>query len=225
MAIDHAILAQHTLLDLSTDSLQAALQAQELGIVRRMQHMARLLLAQYGHDVIARLQSHLSDTVRGWACFTIAELPALSLSERLERMTPLANDEHLSVREWSWLALRPHVIQAPAQAVELLLDWSQSPSERLRRFSCEILRPRGLRCKHIAHFKENPAAALPILHALRHDHSTYVQDSVANWLCDAAKTQPEWVRALCRNWALEIMPELAYSPRRIRSRKRGNQAH
>lgn len=207
LAIDHAILAQHTLPQLSPASLRAALRAQELSILQRMKQMAQVLLSQYGQEVITQLQVHVSDTVRGWACFIIAELPALSLRERLERIAPLADDPHDGVREWSWLALRPHVVAAPAQAVEHLLEWSQSPSERLRRFSCEILRPRGRRCSHIDAFKSNPDTALPILEALRNDHSIYVQDSVANWLSDAAKSQPEWVRALCQNWALETVPE------------------
>ncbi|WP_394061295.1 DNA alkylation repair protein [Alcaligenes sp. WGS1538] len=225
LAIDHAVLARHALPDLSPHSLTAALKAQELGILQRMKQMANVLLAQYGQGITAYLQTHVSDTVRGWACFIIAELPALSLRERLDKIAPLANDEHFGVREWSWLALRPYVVAAPSLAVEQLRDWSLSPSERLRRFSCEILRPRGVWCPHIADFKINPAAALPILEALRNDSSIYVQDSVANWLNDAAKSQPEWVRALCQSWAQETVPEHARAALRVLQRAQRKLVH
>ena len=98
------------------------------------------------------------------------------------------------------MALRPHLALELDAAIAELSAWTASPSERLRRFASEALRPRGVWCAHIAALKQEPGRALPILSPLRADPSGYVQDSVANWLNDAAKSQPGWVRALCAQW-------------------------
>ncbi|MGB5870014.1 MAG: HEAT repeat domain-containing protein [Albidovulum sp.] len=176
--------------------------AAALGITRRMDLAARLLAGVPGAD-LARLQSHPSDTVRGWACYSVAQATGTSLTSALAAIRPLADDPHFGVREWAWLALRPHLASQPQAAVALLADWTTEPSDFLRRYASEAIRPRGVWCKHIAAFQEEPALGLPVLEPLRSDPARYVQDSVANWLNDAAKSQPDWVRGLCDRWSVE----------------------
>ena len=53
---------------------------------------------------------------------------------------------------------------------------------------------------HVALFKRQPELAEAMLEALADDPERYVQDSVGNWLNDAGKTQPQWLRALCARW-------------------------
>ena len=176
------------------------------GITKRMALAAQLLLE--ANVDLAQLQGHASDTVRGWACFAIAAQAQWSLPQQLAAMRPLADDGHFGVREWAWLALRPHLAASLDDAIGQLAPWTADPSERVRRFACEALRPRGVWCAHIPELKQQPQLALPLLQPLRADPAVYVQDSVANWLNDAAKSQPEWVRSLCAQW-LQESPDAA----------------
>ena len=101
------------------------------------------------------------------------------------------------------MAVRPHIAADLDNAIALLAGWTAEPSERLRRFASEATRPRGVWCAHLGPLRQQPETALPILEPLRADPAPYVQDSVGNWLNDASKDRPDWVRSLCAQWSAE----------------------
>lgn len=217
LALDQSVLVRAVFPELSPKTWHAVDAACQLGILKRMAAMGAALLAELGETGIAQCKLHPADTVRGWACFMIGAQPQWSLQERLAAIEPLADDEHFGVREWAWMAVRPHLVQDLDFAIAQLSAWTVKPSERLRRFACEVLRPRGVWCAHIPALKREPQQLLPILHPLRADASVYVQDSVANWLNDAAKDQSGWVQALCAQW---LADDASAATRRICQRAR-----
>ena len=200
IAVNQAKLMRAVFHGLSSPALKAIDAACELGVLKRMARIGEVLLDELGAAGIAKCSSHGADTVRGWACFMVGAQSGLDVAGRLAAVRPLADDAHFGVREWAWMAVRPHLAQELDSSITHLARWTVEPSEHLRRFASEALRPRGVWCAHIASLKREPGKALPILSSLRADPSNYVQDSVANWLNDAAKDQPDWVRGLCAEW-------------------------
>jgi 3-methyladenine DNA glycosylase AlkC len=57
--------------------------------------------------------------------------------------------------------------------------------------------------KKIDELKEHPEKGIPLLDPLKSDTSKYVRDSVGNWLNDASKTRPDWVKNVCARWEKE----------------------
>jgi len=206
LCVDFVALMRSAVPPVDAATLSAMQAAQNEGIVRRMQVAGELLAASLGEAGFARLSAHSSDTVRGWAAYLLAVLPDMSLAQRLERIKPLADDAHYAPREWAWLALRPQMAAELEHCIALLEPWTLAPSANLRRFASESLRPRGVWCAHIKALKDKPELGLPLLEPLQADSSTYVQDSVANWLNDASKSQPDWVRSLCERWQQSSNP-------------------
>ncbi|WP_295516362.1 DNA alkylation repair protein [uncultured Stenotrophomonas sp.] len=201
LVVDFATLLQ-TVAALPDAAVHRMRDAASKGITQRMA-LAATLLREAEQGDVTHWQSHPSDTVRGWICYLIGSDASLGLAEKLQSIQPLADDQHFGVREWAWLAVRADLVAAPLQALTLLLPWVDEASPYLRRFACEALRPRGVWAAHIALFKQQPQHVLPLLEALANDPERYVQDSVGNWLNDASKTQPEWVRDLCARWQRE----------------------
>lgn len=199
LAVDFAALLQAVAPTLPQASMQRMRAAAGKGITQRMA-LAAALLREAGQGEAQHWQAHPSDTVRGWACYLIGGDAQAALTDKLQAMRPLADDAHFGVREWAWLALRSDIVAEPLETLALLQPWTQQRSRHLRRFACEALRPRGVWATHIALFKQQPGHALPLLEALADDPERYVQDSVGNWLNDAGKSQPGWVRDVCARW-------------------------
>ena len=201
LAIDQAVLLRAVVPEADDDLLAQADHAQSLGILKRMARIGAALADRPRTIGVERLAAHPSDTVRGWACFLIAARSTAGPGPLLEDLRDLADDEHFSVREWAWMAARPVLVADLDTSILILAGWTGDSSERLRRFASEALRPRGVWAAHIGVLKEEPERGEPILTPLRADTSRYVQDSVANWINDAAKTRPDWALDLCHRWA------------------------
>ena len=154
-------------------------------------------------DFLPIISTHKADLVRCWATVIIAKTPTLNINQTLQKMEPFASDKHFNVRECAWSAVRENIIQNLDESIKILSKWATSEDENIRRFASEATRPRGVSSEHIKELKKNPELGLPILEPLKSDKSKYVQDSVGNWLNDASKTRPEFVRELCIRWEQE----------------------
>lgn len=178
-----------------------------LGITKRMELVADALIQTHGAEAIELCIGHRSDLVRGWGAYVIGRLEDAkgkpALKQRLGWVRPLADDANPGVREWAWIGMRPRIAAALDESFELLGPWTASASANIRRYASEITRPRGVWCAHLNELKREPARGLAILEPMRADPTKYVQDSVANWLNDASKSDPAWVRGVCKRWLRE----------------------
>jgi 3-methyladenine DNA glycosylase AlkC len=175
-------------------------QATGLGVTKRMELAAAIVSEQLDPKKLNALSLHPSDTVRGWAAYAIKIDSSLSLESRLDRVRPFADDNHFGVREWAWLAVRPAVAEDIKRSIDLLVPWAADSSANIRRFSIEVTRPRGVWSKHIAELKTTLNLGEDLLDRVMEDSSRYVQDSCANWLNDASKSNPGWVVSYCEQW-------------------------
>lgn len=172
----------------------------------------------FGHplrDAVAdALARHPSDIARSWAAQWV-QCSDLPLAGKLASVRRFAADAHFGVREVAWMAVRDEVVGDADAAIALLVPWVRDEDPNLRRFASEATRPRGVWCAQVPALKAEPWRALPLLEPLRADTSRYVQNSVANWLNDASRTQPQWVQEVCARWSRDSgAPATAYITRR-----------
>ena len=210
LAVDMATLLRAVLSEMSLDDLVDELgpiadSVVEQGVMQRVEHIGRALYAvcrerEDGPELLQTLATHPADVVRNWATFALVAAPSRSLADRLMIVRPFAADTHFGVRECAWMAVRPALMVELATGLALLQPWVVDVDPNVRRFAIEGTRPRGVWCPHITTLKEQPELGLPLLEPVRADPERYVQLSVANWLNDASKSAPDWVRAVCERW-------------------------
>lgn len=209
LAIDLPVLVRAVVLDIGLNPEHERLQ-DTLAMLKSFKPMKRHgLIAHALYDMTAqseapdtvaqRLVTHPSDVARGWACEWV-RYSGWPLDRQLQAQTRLAADPHFGVREMAWAALREQVIEHLPQALQLLRPWTQHSDPNRRRFAIELTRPKGVWCAPIRVLQAQPQLALHLLEPLRADPSRYVQNSVANWLNDASKTQAAWVEKVCQQW-------------------------
>ncbi|MGE6858384.1 DNA alkylation repair protein [Bacillus sp. FSL K6-2841] len=212
LAVNHMTLIQHVLPSVGLDyrlgevSSEIAKQKAESGMkaIRLIGQLLDDVLREENEEkqakVLQAFAHHVSDSVRCWAAY-MNKQSLSTMEEKLAYIQPFAADYHFGVREIAWMSVRESLSLQLDQSIEHLTEWAKSEDENIRRFSVESIRPRGVWTKHIELLKQEPERALPILNLLKSDPSTYVQDSVGNWLNDASKTQPNWVTNLCDQWS------------------------
>lgn len=212
LAVNHMTLIQHVLpsvgLEHRLDDVSSEITKQKAESGMKAIRLIGQLLDDVLHEeneekqteVLQVFAHHVSDSVRCWAAY-MNKQSLSTLEEKLAYIQPFAADHHFGVREIAWMSVRESLSLQLDQSIEHLTEWAKSEDENLRRFSLEAIRPRGVWTKHIELLKQEPERALPILNLLKSDPSTYVQNSVGNWLNDASKTQPNWVTNLCDQWS------------------------
>lgn len=183
--------------------------ASGIGIVQKLEYIAANLNEQFGFKKFEQFSSHKSDLIRSLGCYLLAKQP-FSFEDKLKLMTRLADDQNTGVREWAWLAIRKEFAQDLIKNISYLVRFTNQ-SANLRRFVCELSRPRGVWCRHILELRESPWLGLKIIEPLKSDEAKYVQLSVGNWLNDASKTQSDWVKELCFKWQQESPTNHTYT--------------
>jgi 3-methyladenine DNA glycosylase AlkC len=182
----------------------------QIGIAQRMRTAADHLIRYSDESSVRALAHHQSDTVRGIAAFAVAQLSrGAGVPALLSSIENFADDQHFGVREWAWMAVRDDLAEDLEEAIAALVAWTSSPQPFVRRFAIEVLRPRGVWAKHIAALRAQPERGMSLLDPLKREREKYVQDSVANWLNDAAKDHPAWVLAVCERWLRECRGDAA----------------
>ncbi len=96
--------------------------------------------------------------------------------------------------------IRSLLLAEPERCLRVLLEWTQSDSQHVRRLASEGTRPRLPWGQRLPFLIEDPRPTRPILEALRDDPEEYVRRSVANHWNDIAKDHPEYVVQALSTW-------------------------
>ena len=195
---------------------------EELELKARIEAIAQELVARLPDDVPATLQAlvdclgdpmpaegdalpgeadgerHAGSGLRGmqvWPLTRFVELRGLHHPKE-----SLAALKEMTRRFTGEFAVRPFLDADPEGTLAVLIGWTSSSDQHVRRLCSEGSRPRlpwGMRLKG---FVKDPEPLFPLLERLIDDPEEYVRRSVANSLNDIAKDHPDRVVEVCTAW-------------------------
>jgi len=126
----------------------------------------------------------------------------------LAHFEPSMHAQHaLTQRFTAEFSIRPFLQHHPRKTLRRLMEWTQDPSEHVRRLVSEGTRPRLPWAPRLPDFQADPQPVLQLLEQLRDDPSLYVRRSVANNLNDIGKDHPELLMETARSWLLGASAE------------------
>ncbi len=205
LAVDQLKLLKLVLIDIKKEdwyiNFETAINAQKKPTANSNTKVIGEVLATLteNRSVYDKLKTHTSDLVRCWSCWA-QSMHCNTIEKLLGEMQMYAADTHFGVREVVIFATKESIIEDLDKAINILKKWTVNSDANIRRYAIEVLRPIGVWTKKITVFQEKPEKAMHILDQLKSDESKYVKDAVGNWLNDASKSKPEWVKNLCENW-------------------------
>jgi 3-methyladenine DNA glycosylase AlkC len=142
----------------------------------------------------------------GWLIWPVTSAVAV---RGVEEGTPEAFDDamrllaELTERLTAEFAIRTLLRHDLDRALAIVLDWTTSDNDHVRRLASEGTRPYLPWAVRVREIVANPGVTVPILDALYLDQSEYVRRSVANHLNDLSRDDPALVVATANRWLAE----------------------
>ena len=139
----------------------------------------------------------------GWLIWPVTSAVA---QKAVDNGSPEAFDDGLALlaeltpRLTSEFAIRTMLIADLDRALPIVLEWTSSPDEHVRRLASEGTRAFLPWAKRVPALVDQPRATAAILANLYRDESEYVRRSVANHLNDISRFHPEVVVETAASW-------------------------
>jgi 3-methyladenine DNA glycosylase AlkC len=99
--------------------------------------------------------------------------------------------------------IRPFLIHHEDKTLKLLNQWTENPSEHVRRLVSEGTRPLLPWGERLPSFVAKPEKTWHLLEKLKNDPALYVRKSVANHINDHSKNHGDWVVKRLNAWKAE----------------------
>ena len=173
-----------------------------LSIMERVRHIADALRAALPGEYAAAIvvvRAMAPRLTRGFQAMAVTEYVArYGLDDFDLSMEALADLTRFGSAEF---AIRPFLAADTPRALAIMMRWTGSDDDHVRRLASEGARPRLPWAARVPALKADPTLAAPILEVLKADPSLYVRKSVANHLNDIAKDRPDWLLGRLADWS------------------------